>query len=186
MESTNLTSGAYALHNLGLAAGFGGSLFGKVALNPSVRLISDSQERSKVVNAAWNGYNVLNAISLATTALTWIAGRSVLSGRKIGRDVRSLVKAKDYLMATTVATGLINVAAGTYMGRAAREGRLPMESGSKPGTGAAPGAATATKLTNWLGILNMASMAGVIALSAYLDNRASRTRRWRAIARVLP
>ena len=51
-----LSTAAWVGHNLGLAAWFGGTLFGKLALNPSVRAISSREERGKVLNAAWNRY----------------------------------------------------------------------------------------------------------------------------------
>jgi hypothetical protein len=35
----------------------------------------DRRQRGKVVNAAWNDYNVINAISLGSVALGWFASR---------------------------------------------------------------------------------------------------------------
>jgi hypothetical protein len=44
-------------------------------LNLSVAQISDHRERGKVVNAAWNGYNMINAVSLGAVATGWFASR---------------------------------------------------------------------------------------------------------------
>jgi hypothetical protein len=43
---SNTSNAAGIAHNLGLAAWFGGTLFGQVALNPTVSSISDRRERA--------------------------------------------------------------------------------------------------------------------------------------------
>jgi hypothetical protein len=55
-----LSTAAWVAHNLGLAACFGGLLFGKVALNPSLSAIESEAERGKVLNTTWNRYNAIN------------------------------------------------------------------------------------------------------------------------------
>src|SRR4051794_39401440 len=47
---------AWVLHDLGLAAGFGGTLFGKMALNPAVKEVRSREERGKVLDRAWRGF----------------------------------------------------------------------------------------------------------------------------------
>ena len=49
-----LSTAAWVAHNLGLAACFGGLLFGKVALNPSLSAIDSEADRGKILNTAWN------------------------------------------------------------------------------------------------------------------------------------
>lgn len=44
-------------------------MYGQFAVNPAVAKIDDERGRGKVVNAAWNGYNAINAISLGSVAL---------------------------------------------------------------------------------------------------------------------
>jgi len=75
-----LSTAAWVAHNLGLAACFGGQLFGKLALNPKLDALSSKTERGKMLNAAWNRYNVVNAVSLGTAAATWFVGRAGISG----------------------------------------------------------------------------------------------------------
>jgi hypothetical protein len=186
MAAPALTTSAYVLHNLGLASAFGGSLFGKVALNPSTKLISDKTERAKVSNAAWNGYNVLNAIAIGTTAATWFFGRTLVSGRSISKDARKLVLAKDVLMGATLATGLVNIIAGAVLGKKTAKDNLAMESGAQPTADAPASAKTAAALVNTFGVVNLACMAGVIGVSTWLDNQAMSSSRWTAISRILP
>ncbi|MBA2581654.1 MAG: hypothetical protein H0V03_12545, partial [Thermoleophilaceae bacterium] len=62
--SDSLANATRALHDIGLAAWLGGSMFGKFALNPAVRLAQDKSDRGKIVNGAWNGYNAVNSLGL--------------------------------------------------------------------------------------------------------------------------
>ena len=76
--------GARAAHDWGLASWLGGSMFGQFALNPAVAKIEDKRERGKVVNAAWNGYNVINALSLGSVALGWFVYAQTGSAFSLG------------------------------------------------------------------------------------------------------
>ncbi|MCY1082952.1 hypothetical protein [Archangium lansingense] len=181
-----LTTSAYVLHNLGLAAGFGGSLFGRIALNPSARLISDKQDRARIVNAAWNGYNIINAVGLGATALTWFIGRSRISGRAISANARKLVLVKDFLMGATLVSGVINLIGGGFLAKRALQEGIPMESGSKASDDAPDDVKSTTKLVNRLGVFSLATMAGLIGVSTWLDNTAQVSSKWKFIARALP
>jgi len=61
-------------HNLGLSAWFGGTLFGQVALNPTVSSISDSSERGRVLNEAWARFQAVNMPAALSTLLGWRLG----------------------------------------------------------------------------------------------------------------
>lgn len=181
-----LTTSAYVLHNLGLAAGFGGSLFGRVALNPSAKLISDKQDRAKIVNAAWNGYNIINAVGLGATALTWLVGRSRISGRAISANARKLVLVKDFLVGATLVSGFVNLIGGGFLARRALQEGIPMESGSKASDEAPEDVKRATRLVNGLGVFSLVTMAGLIGVSTWLDTAAQASGKWKLIARTLP
>jgi hypothetical protein len=186
---TALTTAAWVAHDIGLAAGFGGSLFGRIALNPAVKLISDKSERGQLVNTAWNGYNIVNAVGLGTAALTWFIGRAMLqkkSTRSLGAAGRSLVLAKDILMSTTVATGLVNGISGVILARQAPRGAVPMETGSKPAQETPRKAAGLQRLVNAVGVINLLSTAGVIGITAVLGNVAGKSPSWKFISRFLP
>ncbi len=181
-----LTTSAYVLHNLGLAAGFGGSLFGRIALNPSAKLISDKQDRAKIVNAAWNGYNIVNAVGLGATALTWLVGRSKISGRSISAGARKLVLVKDFLMGATLVSGVINLIGGGFLAKRALQDGIAMESGSQAADDAPDDVKSTTKLVNWLGVFSLATMAGLIGVSTWLDNEAQTSSKWKLVAKILP
>ncbi|MBC7052135.1 hypothetical protein G6O46_24305, partial [Salmonella enterica subsp. enterica serovar Enteritidis] len=52
-----LSTTAWVLHELGLAAGFGSNLFGQLALNPAIAEIQSKRERGKVTHVAWDRYS---------------------------------------------------------------------------------------------------------------------------------
>ena len=186
MPAPAITTSAYVLHNLGLAAGFGGSLFGRVALNPSARLISDKQDRARIVNAAWNGYNIINAVGLGITAATWLVGRAAINGRSISPTAHKLVILKDVLMGATLAGGAVNLFSGAFLAKRAFEDGIPMESGSKAADEAPEDVKKATRLVNRLGVFTLVTMAGLIGVSTWLDNQASTSTKWNLFARLLP
>ncbi|MBF5045230.1 hypothetical protein FGE12_22690 [Aggregicoccus sp. 17bor-14] len=181
-----LSSTGLVLHNLGLATAFGGSLFGKVALNPAVSAISSEEERGKVTNLAWNGYNIINAVSIGTAALTWLFGRSQLSGREIDSSTHGLVLAKDALLGASVALGAANIFTGAFLAKQAPEGAVPSASGNTPTANTPEPAVKAMRAINLMGIANLATMAGVIALTAVLNMKAGTSNKWSVLARFLP
>lgn len=186
MAAPTLTTSAYVLHNLGLAAGFGGSLFGRFALNPSARLVADKQDRAKIVNAAWNGYNIVNAVGIGATALTWFVGRSKIDGRSISPLAHNLVIAKDVLMGATLISGLVSMISGGFLAKRTFQDGIAMESGSKAADDAPQDVKNATRLVNWLGVFSLATMAGLIGVSTWLDNTAQSSSKWNLLSRFLP
>ena len=175
-----------ALPIFGLAVGFGGSLFGQAALNPSVKLISDKQERAKVVNTAWNGYNIINALGLGTSALTWLVGRAAINGRFISPEARKLVIAKDFLMGATLVSGAVSLLSGGFLAKRSLKDGIAMDSGYKAAPEAPQDVKNATRIVNGAGLISLIAMAGLIGVSTWLDNHASTSARWNLLARILP
>src|SRR3712207_8602717 len=100
MVSDTLAYVTRAAHDLGLATWFGGTMFGKFALNPSVQAISEHRERGKVLNAAWNSYNALNAVGLGAAAVGWAGARFTETNPvRMSTTENALSLAKDGLMA---------------------------------------------------------------------------------------
>lgn len=181
-----LSSTGLVLHELGLATGFGGSLFGKIALNPSVKAISSKEERGQVTNLAWNGFNILNAIAVGTSALTWFVGRSRLTGREIDDTTRALTLVKDVLVGSTLALGAANIIGGGILAKQAPEGAVPSETGLTPAENTPEKAVRVMRFLNVAGVLNIACMAGIIGVTAILNMKAGASHKWSALARFLP
>lgn len=181
-----ITSTAYALHNLGLAASFGGSLFGRMALNPSVHAIADHTERGAVVNRAWSRYNWINALGMGATALTWFAGRAKISGRSIDKTSRQLTVLKDVLLLSALATGGATVACGRMLAAQAPDGRVDIDGGNEPSPRTPEKARKLMDAINVLGAVGLIASAGVIGLTAVLGLRAGTSAKWNVLSRFLP
>ncbi len=158
-----------AAHDVGLAAWLGGAMFGKFAHNPSHVKISSRPERGSVSNAAWNGYNPINALGLGTAALGWAAARATeaSNGNLTGRE-RALSTAKDGLMASAVLTGVLNGIQGARLAGQAPDGAVPVETGTKPATDTPAKAAGIQRSLAVLGNLNIASGVALVAVNAIL------------------
>ena len=71
--AANDNSLARSLHDLGLAAWFGGSLMGAVGLNGAAAQVEEPKQRLRVANAGWNRWTPVN---LAGIVAIWPAGPS--------------------------------------------------------------------------------------------------------------
>lgn len=153
-----------AAHDVGLAAWLGGSMYGKFALNPSVERIADHAERGAVANAAWNGYNVINAAGLGAAALGWGAARvTEAEQRELSPTEKGLSVTKDVLMGAAVLTGIANGIQGARLARQAPDGAVPIKSGTEP---APETPETAASIQRSLGVLGNANIGVGIALVA--------------------
>ena len=172
-------------HDVGLAAWLGGAMFGKFAHNPSLVNISSRSERGKVANAAWNGYNAVNAAGLGAAALGWGAARltEAAPANLTGRE-KSLSAAKDGLMVAAVLTGIANGVQGARLAKQDPDGAVPVETGTEPAGETPPKAAKIQRSLERLGNLNILSgvaLVGVNAVLAQTDH--SRPAKRRALTR---
>src|SRR5919202_786537 len=143
-----LSTAAWIAHNLGIGASFGGLLFGKLALNPNLDVISSEAERGKILNAAWNRYNIVNALSVGTAAATWWAGRAAISGEALDDEGRNLVLAKDVLFIASAVTGFISFPGALPPPRRAPEGATPKERETPPASDTPEKAASLLRRVN--------------------------------------
>lgn len=163
-----------------------GTLFGKIALNPNVKAISSQPERGKVLSSAWNRYNALNTFSLGTAPATWFVERAGISGRSIDERAQSLVLVKDVLVGAASLTGLASVIGGFILSRQAPEGATPTETGNVPAPETPDRAARLERMNSMLGNVNLALLAGIIAVMTMLSMKAVESTRWSAVSRLLP
>ena len=185
--ASKLTTAAWVAHELGLAASFGGLLFGKLALNPNLEVVENKPDRGKLLNKSWNRYNVVNALSVGTAIATWLTGRAAISGNlALDEEANNLVRTKDALLATAAATGLISMISGLQLTRQAPDGATPIDSGVSPAPEMSEEAARLLRRVNVLGNVNIAVLGGVIAVSTILSMKANESVRWSLVSRLLP
>jgi CBS domain-containing protein len=124
---------ARSLHDLGLAAWFGGSLMGAVGLNGAAAVVDQPEQRLRVANAGWARWTPVNLAGIAAH----VAGGSMLLVANKGRlaSQRGVATAT---IAKTALTGLALAATGysrVLGAKLQRVGDAPVEGGTTPTTG---------------------------------------------------
>jgi hypothetical protein len=121
---------ARSLHDLGLAAWFGGSLMGAAGLNGAAAVVEDPTQRLRVANTGWARWTPLNLAGIAAH----LAGGAVLTGANKGR----LAGQQGVASAATVKTAWTGAALGATayargLGKKLeRAGDAPVEGGTTP------------------------------------------------------
>ena len=156
-------------HDLGLAACFGGTLFGKVIFNSSLPAIGSKTERGRLGAAFWNRSNLVNAAAFGMAAATWLPGRLGLSGERVDQQPRGPALAKDALMGAAASAGLAAVAAQISLNRRAPGGAVPLESGGVPAPEAGDRTALVQRAVGALGGVNVALFGALVATTAVLS-----------------
>jgi hypothetical protein len=129
MPSTDNTL-ARTLHDLGLAAWFGGSLMGAAGVNGAAAVVEDPTQRLRVANTGWARWTPLNLAGIAAH----LAGGAALTGANKGR----LAGQPGVAAASTAKTALTVAALGTtayarVLGKKLeRAGDVPVEGGTTP------------------------------------------------------
>lgn len=181
------STAAWIAHDLGLAVGVGGTLFGKVALHPATRSVSDPRERGKVANEAWQTFSNYQLVGLGLVALTWFTGRSKLSGGEVDATSRALTLTKDALVVGALGTAIASAVTGRKMAAQSPNGATPVSSdGDTLSPGAPQTAKTLKGAVDVLGMVNLICGAGVMAVTTILAMRAGKSARWAAVSRFLP
>jgi len=178
-----LSTTAWVLHELGLAAGFGSNLFGQIALNPAVAEIQSKRERGKVTHVAWDRYKVINGASLALMAGTWFAGRALLTGRE-RRTTGPLMITKDVLVGGALVTGTLSLVLGRMLDKEVAASNAPIHAGSRPMAQTRERVARLQGLSNNVGRINILMSAAVLAVTTVLTMRSGRSNK--VVSRLLP
>src|SRR5215210_4920340 len=181
-----LSTAAWVVHNLGLAVAFGGSVFGKIALNPSLDVIGSEADRGKALNTVWNRFNAISAGAFIASAATWFPGRLGLSGGEIDDQTRNLVLAKDLLFAAGTVSGIASVAQGRALTGQAPDGATPIASGTTPSSDTPEKAASLLRSVNQLGNANLAITGAILAVTTILSMKATESSKFSAVSRLLP
>src|SRR5215208_1009398 len=144
-----------SLHKMGLAINLGGTLFGLVALNPSVARIGERSERGLVLNEAWMRFQTIGTLAMGVTVATWRLGGLKEAECDIDPALASI---KNVLLGGALFTSVAAAIAGRRIARQAPE--TPEE------------AARSQRLSALLGAATVALVAGVLGMSSALEVRA--------------
>jgi uncharacterized membrane protein len=142
MSDTNTF--ARSLHDLGLAAWFGGSLMGAVGLNGAAAKASDPSERAKIATAGWKRWAPVNAgaigAHLAGGAMIVAANRKRIAGQA---GVGTWTTAKTALTVAALAATAASGVAGGKLATAAD--KTPVQGATEPSLQTPGDVATAQK-----------------------------------------
>lgn len=160
-------------HNLGLATWFGGSLFGQVALNPSVDSISDKSERGRVTNESWARFNAAEFPAIIATLASWRLG-----GLRDDAEIRApgLTRLKDVLLGGAAFNGIMSGILGARLASQAANGKVPIQSGLKPSRSTPPKAASSQRWITFFGTGATTLSALVIAVSGIIETERPKPR----------
>jgi uncharacterized membrane protein len=170
-----LSSAAWVAHEIGLATAIGGTLFGRVALQPALREVASDQDRAEIADSAWRRFNLINLAAHAVVATTWFVGRSMLSGREVSKTSRQLTCAKDYLVIASLVTGVASAIVGRKLGAMERS----RAGGDRQSDGV-------RKVVGALGMTNLAANMGVLGVTTVLAMEASHSLPFSYRSRKLP
>ena len=158
-----------SLHKMGLGINLGGTLFGLVALNPSVARIGNRKERGRLLNEAWMRFQTVGTLAMGVTVATWRLGGLKEAESDIDATLAGI---KNVLLGGALITSVAAAIAGTRIARQAPEGATPVESGAEPAPETPEEAARSQRLSAFLGAATIALVAGVLGLSSALEVRA--------------
>jgi cytochrome b561 len=167
MPSEQVQNFARAAHDVGLAVWYGGTVFGKFALNPAVKAIQDETARGQAANAGWAAFHPLGGVGLATAAVVRFTARQTeLQPVNLSPAEKVLATAGDVLMVTSLG---LTLASGIYGQRLASKGSVPMESGTQPTAGTPPEVAKLQKSNEVLGNSTVLAGLGLLTVQAIQD-----------------
>jgi hypothetical protein len=121
---------ARTLHDVGLAAWFGGSLMGAAGVNGAAAVVEDPTQRLRVANSGWARWTPLNLAGIAAH----LAGGAVLTGANKGRlaGQQGVAAASRVKTVLTVAALGVTGYARVLGKRLERAGDVPVEGGTTP------------------------------------------------------
>ena len=139
---------ARSLHEIGLAAWFGGSLMGAIGLNGAAAEVDSKEQRARVANAGWNRWTPVNlgaiAAHLTGAAILTLGNKSRVAGQK-GVGVTSIAKT-GVTVAALAATAWSRVLGQKVISA----GDVPVEGGTTPAPETPPEVAAAQRKLNAL------------------------------------
>ncbi len=121
---------ARIMHDVGLAAWFGGSLMGAVGVNGAANDVTDVTERARVASAGWNRWTPFNAAAIGAHLL---GGAALIAGNQ-GRVRYQKGAAANTAIKTLVTGAALGVTAYSRIlgNKVSAAGAVPAQGGVKP------------------------------------------------------
>jgi hypothetical protein len=166
--TTHRDTFARSLHDLGLAAWFGGSLMGAVGVNGSAAAAARTKDSTSVAGAGWSAWTPVNLVAIGAHLVGGADLMLANKGRVVGqRGVGGASLAK--LALTAVALGATGYSRA--IGQKVIEADTPAEDGTTPLEGTDPSIASAQRQLAVLQWIIPASTGALIVLSAVMGEQ---------------
>lgn len=156
-----------AVHDVGTALWWGGTLMGALAMNPAVEVLDDPEERGKMVDEGWARFQPYAAAGLTASIITHIMMRRN-PPVKPSQTYKTTARVKDALLGAAVVSSIASLALGEYTTHYEPDAFTPMESATTPDNETPEEVAQAQgglSISSWAQIL---SGLGLIVTSAIL------------------
>ncbi|WP_426245726.1 hypothetical protein [Nocardioides sp. LHG3406-4] len=174
-----------SLHDVGLAAWFGGTLANAVALNPAAGQGGSSTDRGAVANVGWDRWTPVNAAAIGAHLVGAVGQLAGNKGRITAQQgVGSMAVAKTALTAAALGVTAYSRVLGR---RVSEETRMPAESGTQPDAGTPPAVANAQRQLRAMQWAVPAITGALVVVSAFAgeQQRAAEANRG-IVQRLLP
>ncbi len=154
-----------SLHDVGLAAWFGGTLANAVALNPAAAQADSSTGTGAVANVGWDRWTPVNAAAIGAHLVGSVGQIIGNKGRIAGQEgVASMALAKTALTAAALGVTAYSRALGR---KVSEETRMPAASGTEPEAGTPPAVADAQRKLAALQWVVPALTGALVVVSSY-------------------
>ena len=154
-----------SLHDVGLAAWFGGTLANAVALNPASAEADSPSGAGRVANTGWNRWTPVNAAAIGVHLVGSVGELVGNKGRLIAQDgVASMSLAKTGLTVAALGATGYSRALGR---RVAQDTSVPAESATEPASGTPGDVAKAQKQLKALQWVIPALTGALVVISAF-------------------
>ena len=160
---------SHALHDLGLAAWFGGTLANAVALNAAAAQADSASDVGAVANVGWDRWTPVNAAAIGAH----LAGSVGLLVRDLPRMQAQQGVASMAGLKTALTVGALGVTAySRVLGRkVSQQTDVPARSGTDPAAATPPEVATAQKQLKALQWVGPALTGGLVVIGAYASEQ---------------
>ena len=153
------------IHDLGLAAWFGGTLSNAIALNGGAAAASDPKEAGRVVNAGWDRWTPVNAVAIGAHLLGSVlqinANRSRLAAQK---GVASMSVLKTILTVSALGVTYYSRVQGKVI---SDHGAVPLAGGTDPIKGTPAEVVDAQEKLRQLQWIIPALTGGIVATTSF-------------------
>ena len=153
-----------SMHDLGLAAWFGGNLMGAVGLNKAAAAAKDSTERTRLSSIGWASWWPVQGAAMGAHLIGSVGMLRADRGRvatESGATANTIVKS-----VITVAAIGTSIAAGGFGAKIGQKAPVPSATATEPSAATPDDVATAQKAQRPLQWLNPALTAVLIVLAA--------------------